>query len=197
MSEYCEKILVEARKMIGKETSIRWAEYPVEYEPIRRWCHMIKCNNPLYLDEKYAKKTKWGGIVCPPPMVSMFAQGFSAGPRASASGPEIVWPYQTPATDEERIDPPTAGMAAVVLGGETEFFKPLYIGDRVGSKRRLVDVYIKKTRLDPEGFWIATDGIVVNQNLETVSISHTLIIRHRTREEIKATTPEQLELMDK
>ncbi len=197
MSEYCEKILVEAKKVIGKETSIRWAKYPVEYEPIRRWCHMIKCNNPLYLDEEYAKKTKWGGIICPPPMVSAFAGGFSAGPRASASGPEIVWPYQTVAKDEESIDPPTAGKSAVVLGGETEFFKPLHIGDRVGSKRRLADVYIKKTRLDMEGFWIASDTIYVNQDLETVAVGHTLIIRHRTREEIKATTPEQLELMDK
>ena len=50
MSEYCERLLVEARRRIGTETPIRWARYPVEHEPIRRWCHMVACDAPLFLD---------------------------------------------------------------------------------------------------------------------------------------------------
>ncbi len=193
MSEYCEKILAEARRMVGKETKIRWGMYPVEYEPIRRWCHMVNCLNPLYLDEEYAKKTKWGGVICPPFMIASFARRTPS--TISASGPEIDWPPARPAEEEERIQPPAAGNHGIAMGGETEFLKVVRIGDRIGFNQRLVDVYIKKIRIDPEAFWIATDTIYVNQYLETVAISHVWRIKHRSRDDIAATTPEQLELI--
>ena len=191
MSEYCEIILAEAKKWIGRETKLVWGRYPVEREPIRRWCHMVKCNNPLYLDDGYAKKTKWGGIICPPLMIPIFGH-LRYGP--SSSGPETDWPPLKEGEEEEsaNILPPTAGKSAINLGGPIEFLKVVRLGDRIGHKEKLVDVYTKPIRFDPEAFWIATETIYVNQHMDTIANVQNSLIKHRSPEEIKATTPEQL-----
>ena len=50
-----EEVLKEARKLIGVETKPRQALYPVEHDPIRRFCHMTNDNNPLFLDPEVSK----------------------------------------------------------------------------------------------------------------------------------------------
>jgi hypothetical protein len=194
MSEYCERILAEARAQIGAETSIRWARYPVEHEPIRRWCHMVECDSPLFLDPEYAARTCWGKVVCPPLMIPIFAAQSLPG-RLSSSGPEIDWPRLAPGEVLEDLDPPTAGTRSINLGGATEFLAPVFVGDRLGSRKRLVDVYIKKIRIDPEAFWVVTDTLYYNQDEQVVAVNDNTIIRHRDRDQIAATTPEQLALL--
>lgn len=194
MSEYCERILAEARRLIGAETSIRWARYPVEYEPIRRWCHMVACDHPLYLDPDYAARTRWGRVLCPPLMIPIFATQ-SLPSRLSSSGPEIDWPPLPPGETIEDVDPPAPGTRSINLGGETEFLEPVFVGDRLGSRKRLVDVYVKKIRIDPEAFWIVTDTLYYNQDSRVVAVNHNTLIRHRDRAQIAATTPEQLALL--
>ncbi|HEY7067160.1 MAG TPA: MaoC family dehydratase N-terminal domain-containing protein [Chloroflexota bacterium] len=191
MSEYCERMLAEARRLIGTETRIRWARYPVEYEPIRRWCHMVECDAPPFLDPAYAAGTAWGKVVCPPLMIPIFAAQ-SLPSRPSSSGPEIDWPPLAPGEEIEEIDPPTPGTRSINLGGETEFLQPVFVGDRLGSARRLADVYIKKIRIDPEAFWLVTDTLYYNQDEQLVAVNHNTLIRHRDRAQIAATTPEQL-----
>ena len=194
MSDYCERILAEARRQIGAETSLRWALYPVEHEPIRRWCHMVECNNPLYLDPAYAAGTRFGRVVCPPLMIPIFAT-LGLPSRPSASGPEIDWPPAPAGQPSDELDPPTAGPHAINLGGTLEFRERVFVGDRLGSKKRLVDVYIKRIKIDPEAFWIVTDTIYVNQDERIVAVNRNTLIRHRSRELIAATTPEQLALL--
>ncbi len=183
MSEHCQRLLEEARRQIGTETPIRWARYPVEYEPIRRWCHMVECDNPLYLDPDYAARTRWGKVLCPPLMIPIFAAQSLPG-RPSSSGPEIDWPRLAPGESIADLDPPTAGTRAMNLGGETEFRLPVFVGDRLGSRRRLMDVYIKRIRIDPEAFWIVTDTLYYNQAEQVVAVHHNTIIRHRDPEEM-------------
>jgi hypothetical protein len=198
MSHYCEKILARARTYIGRESPLQWGKYPVEYEPIRRWCHMVELNNPLYLDPDYARNTKWGEVVCPPPMVPIFASAGVPSP-ISSSGPAIDWP---PQTDHDRetlaamdLQPPTAGNRTINLGSDLEFFKVVRVGDRLGFKNRVADVYIKPIRIDPEAFWVATDTVYLNQDQEVVAVNHGLRIRHRDPDQIAATTPEQVAML--
>ena len=44
---------------IGRKTPLYHGRYPVEYDPIRRYCHMVEDDNPLFLDPEYAATTKW------------------------------------------------------------------------------------------------------------------------------------------
>jgi hypothetical protein len=114
VSEHCERILAEARAQIGQETSLRWARYPVEHEPIRRWCHMVECNNPLYLDPEYAARTRLGRVVCPPLMIPIFANA-GLPSRPSSSGPEIEWPPVPYGETVADLDPAMIQKAAVDL----------------------------------------------------------------------------------
>jgi N-terminal half of MaoC dehydratase len=194
VSEYCERILAAARGQIGRETAVRWALYPVEHEPIRRWCHMVECNQPLYLDPAYAAATRFGRVVCPPLMIPIFAT-LGLPSRPSSSGPAIDWPPVGPDGRADDLDPPTAGTRSINLGGTLEFRERVFVGDRLGSKVRLVDVYLKRIKIDPEAFWIVTETLYLKQDERVVAVNQNTLIRHRDRDQIAATTPEQLSLL--
>lgn len=171
MAKTPEEMLTEARKLIGRETKPVQGRYPVEYDPIRRYCHMNDDTNPLFLDPEYAKKTRYGEVICPPLMVANFA------------GPGI-WP---PATALPALPPVvTPGDRNINLTTEYEFFKPVKVGDRLSIKSRIADVYIKAIRLDPKAFWTETERIITNQNGEVVAMSRNIGLRHRTPEQVKA-----------
>jgi hypothetical protein len=194
VSEYCERILAAARGQIGRETAVRWALYPVEHEPIRRWCHMVECDQSLYLDPAYAAGTRFGRVVCPPLMIPIFAT-LGLPSRPSSSGPAIDWPPLAPEGRADDVDPPTAGNRSINLGGTLEFRERVFLGDRLGSKVRLVDVYVKRIKIDPEAFWIVTETLYLNQHERVVAVNQNTLIRHRDRDQIAATTPEQLSLL--
>ena len=60
------EILEYAQKRAGTRTETVPGRYPVEYDPIRRYCHMIDDLNPLYLDKEYAQKAGFGDVVYAP-----------------------------------------------------------------------------------------------------------------------------------
>lgn len=165
-----EEILVEARRMIGAETPVTMGRYPVEYDPIRRTCHMVGDNNALFLDPEYASKTRHGAVLCPPAMVSYFA-----GPGA--------WP---PSNENSPPPVPAAGERLINLTVEAEWFKPVKVGDQLFMKWRVADVYMKPVKLDAKAFWIVRERIISNQNGEVVCIERNTFVQHRTAEQIKS-----------
>ena len=169
MAKTPEEILEEARKLIGNETPPDQGRYPVEYDSIRRICHMAGARNPLFLDPEYAKKTRYGAVVCPPCVISYFS-----GPGA--------WP---PASERMMPPVPTAGDRAMALSWEAEWFKPVKVGDWLSQRWRIADVFIKPVRLDPKAFWLVYERIITNQEGEVVCIERITQLRHRTPEQIK------------
>ena len=65
---------------IGKSSPWREGHDIVTKSDIRHWCEVMRDGNPLYADEEYAKKGKYGGIIAPPTM----AQVWSLEPMHSA-----------------------------------------------------------------------------------------------------------------
>ena len=160
------------KEWIGKRTPVRAGRYPVEYEPIRRFCHMVEDTNPLFLDPDYAATTQYGSVIAPPVMMSAF------------SGPGI-WPVI-----EEGIplihQVPTLGQRSINLGVETEFLRPVKIGDRLTSYSEIVDIFIKPIQLDPKAVWVVTENRISNQNGELVAVGRNTGLRHRSPEEVAA-----------
>ena len=99
-----EEILEDARKLIGTETKPVKALYPVEYDPIRRFCHMTNDDNPLFLDPEYAKKSRFGDIIAPMTAVSL----------VTGNG---IWP-PVPDTGEQLPAIPSLGDRAINLTTE-------------------------------------------------------------------------------
>ncbi len=71
---------------------------------IRRFADGIGDSNPLWRDEKYARKTRYGCIVAPPSWVS-----------AVCANVQMGWP----------------GLGGFRGGTDYEFYKPILIGDRI------------------------------------------------------------------
>ena len=167
-----EEILEEARALIGMETEPVPSRYPIEYDPIRRYCHMVGDQNPLFLDPEYAATTKYGGVIAPPFYIRNMSGPGRWPPTSEASGISA------------RV--PTPGSRNVNLNTEFELLKPVRVGDQISKTQRLADVYIKSVRLDPKSFWMVYETIYRNQDGETVLIERNTLMRHRSVEELAA-----------
>lgn len=73
MAEKEESLLLpEAEAMVGKEEAPFTVR--IEYFPIKKYAQAIawpEKPNPLYVDEDYAKKTRYGGIIAPPTFATL------------------------------------------------------------------------------------------------------------------------------
>jgi len=163
---------------VGKESVTVQARYPVEYEPIRRYCQMVDCANPLFLDPEYGKKSKYGEVICPPAMACILSV---AGAMPNS------WPPADPPQQPLGIlkEIPVMGSAVINMSQDLEFFKPVRVGDRLSSKDKVVDIYKKSIRLDPEAIWVVTETTIKNQDEEVVCTVRNLVLSHRTLEEIQ------------
>lgn len=155
---------------IGKETPLRAGRYPVEQDPIRRYCHMVDDPNPLFLDPEYGRKSSYGATICPPSgWLAMYFAGLGPWPAAFEPMLPIV---------------PTPGRRFVNLTIETENLKPIRVGDRLSSRKRIADLYQKGISLDPEAVWIVSETIITNEAQEVVSIVRNTYLVHRTPSEM-------------
>ncbi len=164
------------KEWIGKETPVMAGLYPVEYDPIRRYCHMVGDLNPLHLDPAFAKAQGYRDVVCPAAAVRNFAL-------------PMPWP---PGAQEQSIRPPTPGDRSINLGNEMIYLKPVCVGDRLSAKQRVVDVYIKGIRLDPEAVWTVTELVIMNEKGEEVFIERNYGLAHRSPEEVAASEAKKI-----
>jgi acyl dehydratase len=171
-----EEMLAEAKKLIGMEGKPKKFRYPVEYEPIRRYCAMTDDDNPLFLDPQYAAESKYGGVVLPP---------FAPFGIMDDGNKDMMMSLTANA---DRGIPPTPGKYLINMGQEWEFFKPVHVGDWLSVTNRLGDVYIKPTRVDPKSFWVITEFHYSNQKEEKVCIIKNILLTHRSPEEIAEDT---------
>ena len=165
-----EEFLEEAKELIGAETELERYPYPVEYDSIRRYCHMTEDPNPLFMDPAYAQASGYRDALCPPTMVEYFVK-------------ENLWPPSSkPASALPRVATP--GERNINLTRELEFYKPIVVGDRISYKRRIAEVYIKPIRLDAKAFWTKIETLIYNQDGDMVAKMTNLGLRHRTPEQI-------------
>jgi acyl dehydratase len=159
------------RKYTGFETAKARGRYPVEHDPIRRHCHMVEDNNPLFLDDDYARKAGYEAALCPPSgwLALYFA---SLGPWPAAFEP--LFPTV-----------PTPGKRIVNMSQEVEWFERIKVGDHLSVVRRIVDVYQKGIQIDPEAVWIVSDVDIFNQRDALVCRIQNTFLTHRTPQEVE------------
>jgi len=152
----------EVKKFIGQQvgTSI----FEVEKEPIRRFADAVDDPNPLYWDEEYAKKSRYGSIIAPP--------GFISSPWYG--GRAVKWGKKEAATEGlGRADLimalVQAGYWRVLDGGmEYEFFMPVKAGDTIKSVSVVKDIIEREGRTGKMAFMI-TETTYTNQKGEVVA----------------------------
>ncbi len=151
----------EITQFIGKEagTSI----FEVERETIRRFADAVDDSNPLYWDEEYAKKSRYGSIIAPP--------GFISSPWFS--GRPTKWGKKSTSSSEARGDLilalAKAGFWRALDGGiEYEFSCPVRAGDTITASSRIKDIIGREGRTGKMVFLIR-ETTYTNQNGEAVA----------------------------
>ena len=156
-----------ARALIGVELDPVTVE--IERSDIRRFAAAIawpQPPNPLYSGERYARRTRWGGLIAAPTMCGGF-------------------PWLGPLL--EKINP-TMGKYRVGLNGgnEYEFFAPVRAGDVLTSRPRLVDLQEKPRDDGGVMLVIKLEAEFANQRGERVLTARQTLLRIYAPESVGA-----------
>jgi acyl dehydratase len=152
-------------KYIGSETEMTTGE-PVLARDIRRYALAIDDLNPIYFDENAARKGKYGGLAAPLNYIS-WAVGVPGSEKPVGELGEDGL-----ATFVGVPDIPNVWDLGWVRGGdELEFFKPVYVNDRVSVKGKIVDMKEKDGK-SGKLLFVTSEFTYTNQDAE-------LLAKHR------------------
>jgi acyl dehydratase len=102
--------------------------------------------NPLYRDEEYAKKTKYGRLIAPPTFLYSVCSGIHV--------PELK-----------------GGVHGWDGGSEWEWFRPIYEGDEIDWRSVYPsDAEIKQSKMAGKALIVYSENELVNQKEETIAI---------------------------
>ena len=113
--------------------------YTLTKEAIQRYCRSVGDLNPLYFDEAYAKRSRWGGLIAPPYIHTLLLMAC------------------TPMTDMMRT-PGTINASQF-----WSYNVPARPGDAITLHARALDKFIKGDRL-----FAVHDNVFYNQNGEII-----------------------------
>ncbi len=119
----------EMRRMIGQEF-VKPTVREVEKGAIQRFARATEDPNPLWQDEEYAKKTRYGGIIAPP----IFPNSLQPEGESSLAAQEKLLEIAGP------------GKTGMVGGTEYEWFQPIRPGDVITVTSKVVDVSEREGR---------------------------------------------------
>ena len=141
----------EARKQIGKLGEARTLD--VERGAIRRFAEAIGDDNPLFNNEREARKTRFGGMIATP----TFCRSLSAA---------IV---------DVKLD--MQQFRGLDGGSDWEYLEPIRPGDRITVQTKIADLRESEGRLGPMVF-ITTETTYTNQFGQVCVIQRATGIRY-------------------
>ncbi|MFY9328187.1 MAG: hypothetical protein WAO76_09245 [Georgfuchsia sp.] len=172
-----------AKACLGKvKEGMREPARPLTEDEIHLWCECIEDWNPLYWDKDFASKSRYGGIISPPPAI-FFGAGSSAhmGIGYLKPGEKVPAAVQKgltglPLLQELRknmmagnipLTPPGCPEVAIAQA-RTDYFSPLRPGDSGQSRQEILNCSpMKRTKLG-EGHFLTWMNSVYNQREELV-----------------------------
>lgn len=129
------------------------AVYEVEKGAVRRYADAVGDNNPLYRDEAYASRSRYGGIIAPP---GFFGWSVGEVPMGGAIGKAITAAM-------------SAGYFRILDAGKSyEFFLPVRPGDTLVGSPQIQDITEKEGKSGPM-YIISFTTTFRNQNGAVVS----------------------------
>lgn len=123
-------------------------QYTLTLEAIQRYCRAVGDLHPLYFNEEYAKRSRYGGLIAPPSIHILLM--FSC----------------TPATDWMRSP------GTINAGQSWTYNVPARPGDEIRLEARALDKFIKKDRL-----FVVHDNVFFNQCGEVICAGRGQTIR--------------------
>jgi acyl dehydratase len=140
---------------IGKES--KPVTFEVERGHILSFARSVGDLNPKYMDEKHARKSKYGGIIAPPTFLTALSD----------------WDWIT--NNIASVDSPAKNM--VIGGNVIELYEPIRVGDRISVTSRLVDALVKKGKMG-KMLILVSEHTYTNQFGDAVAKCQNTIIRY-------------------
>ncbi len=160
----------ELKAMVGEEGS-RLVAVDEVYKPmIRHWCEAMQDGNPLYTDEEYARKSKYGDIIAPPTMLLTWTMPPLWPPREQPPHPFEQF--------LEKLD--KAGFYGILITNVAQkYHRPLFPGDHITFTYKVTDVSPEKKTSLGNGHFVTTTFIFTNQKGETVGTQSLTVLKYR------------------
>jgi acyl dehydratase len=151
----------EYKKGIGVEIDLSKYLFLTEAtrDNIMNFADAIGDNNPLWTNEEYARKSRFGMIIAPP----TFLYNVNHGSLPSAIG---------------TITRPIHNQTHLYAGAEFEFFRPIWLGDRFTVKGKAVDVVKKTSKSVGSMLFVTGEASYFNQRKELIGILRTITCRY-------------------
>jgi acyl dehydratase len=147
----------EMKALIGVPTEP--SVWEVEKGSIRRYAGAIADPNPLYCDEDHAKRTKYGGVICPHGFFGWQLSGERPGFAVAEKWRKV-------------------GAPRLLDGGiDYEFFKPIHAGDVLVSSSKIADIAERETKRGPM-YFTTMETTYQNQNGEVVCKARSTLITY-------------------
>lgn len=161
----------DAEAMLGKELSTMVGADTVDLSSIRRKLEVLSFASPLHQDEETARRHGYEGIPSP---VSMTAT-WSLPAYWKAGDPPLGKRVVMPPFPLVKI--PAPGTAVLGTNVESEYFEPIYVGDRITCVNRLVEITRKRTRVG-DGAFMVVESTYTKQTGEVVCIERFTTFRY-------------------
>jgi uncharacterized protein len=132
--------------MIGTRVDVEFADHEVTWALIKYFCAMVRDGNASYWDADFAR-AQWGDVVSPPALLLTWVMAPVWQPAAPE--PKTLLLGQVPLPDPTVISVET----------DTEFFRPIRLGDRLNVEETLVDVSERKSSTLGDGHFVTTESV--------------------------------------
>jgi len=159
----------ELKALVGQEGSRREAVDEVGKPMIRHWCAAMQDGNPLYTDEEYARKSKYGSVIAPPTMLLTWTMPPLWPPREDPPHPFEQF--------LEKLD--KAGYLGIVVTNVSQkYYLPLFPGDKISFTYKVTDVSPEKKTALGNGHFVSTTFMFTNQKEETVGTQSFTVLKY-------------------
>lgn len=155
-ADISDEMLRDAESLVGVwlRRDVHWPAMAEDISPIdiRRWAlYSVGDDNPMWSDEEYARRTRWGSIIAPPTFLYSI--------------------------DSTIIAPGLRGIQWIYGGTRWKHFLPIHVGDRITARARLIKVE-RKTGAHARHLVIQTGEVqYFNQRGDLVSHAEADVLR--------------------
>jgi acyl dehydratase len=155
----------QALAEVGTSNDVIFGDAEVNWPMIKHICSASEDANASYWDADYARAT-WGGIISPPAGVVTWLMPLTWRPGGTAEARVMS------------LTVPLPGDTIINVSTQTEFLRPVRLGDVLNGVDTLTAVSEEKKTRVGIGHFITTVLTVRNQRGEIVAIRTTIALRY-------------------
>src|SRR5918992_2589219 len=163
----------ETEQWVGRELARFTGADEVTVGDIRRRLESLAWDCPLHYDEDVARRHGYRTIVAPATMLMTWALPpyWSPGdPRPQLDDPALIPPLPA-------CKLPAPGDCLFATSSETEYFEPVYPGDRITATSVLLEITRKRLSVG-DGAFLLVGTTYVKQTGEVVGVERTTFFRY-------------------